>query len=61
MAYSKFIVKGEIHVEVEVEAPSPQVAKFIAQEGLTKILMEHRLEVTRLEYHNLTAEKEKKT
>lgn len=50
---TKYVVKCEIHVEVEQTASTARIAQRTVEDGLQKILTEHRLEVSELSFHNI--------
>lgn len=52
--FKAYVVKCEIHVEVEMTASTQARAQKTVTSALTKILTEHRLEVNEVSYHNLS-------
>lgn len=51
--FKKYVVKCEIHVEVEQFASSAALAERTVREGLQKLLLPHPLEIDTLSFHDL--------
>jgi hypothetical protein len=54
--FKKYLVRCEIHVEVEMTASTAWIAQKTVTAGLTKILTEHRLELNEITYHDVKVE-----